>query len=163
MKFTWLTFIKSEEYDLLELVSFNISLYNHILWGLSQHFLLLGRVLVSKWGLRPNTKAQVSAPHNPYSQKQKLFFSLLVHIYCYTSSSIFPPSLPLYLPTTFYFTVKLLSCFPLSFILTFLLLILFCVNLKSFHQFNPYFSTQKLWVLSLSLSLSLLVDFFSFL
>ena len=56
-----------EEYDTLGLVSFNISLYNHILWGLSQHFLPLGRVLVSKWGLRPNTKAQVFAPHNIYS------------------------------------------------------------------------------------------------
>ena len=64
-KFTWLTFVRSEEDDSLGLVPFNISLYNYLPWGLSQYFLLLGRILVSKWGLRPNIKVQVFAPHIP--------------------------------------------------------------------------------------------------
>ena len=63
---TWLTFVKSEEDDPLELVPSNISLHDHPLWGLSKHFLLLERILVSKWGLRPNIKVQVSAPHIIY-------------------------------------------------------------------------------------------------
>ena len=45
-------------------MSFNISLHYHLLRGLSQHFLLLGRAIVSKWGFKTNTKAQVFAPHN---------------------------------------------------------------------------------------------------
>ena len=61
---TWLTFVKSEEDDPLELVPSNISLHDHPLWGLSKHFLLLGHILVSKWSLRPNIKVQAFAPHS---------------------------------------------------------------------------------------------------
>ena len=41
----------------------NISLYSYPLWGLFKHLLLLGRILVSKWGLRPNIRVQAFAPH----------------------------------------------------------------------------------------------------
>ena len=85
-------------------------------------------------------------------KKRTLFLFLVAHTYYYTSSNFFPTCLPLYLPTTFYFSVALLSSFSLSYILTLLLPILFCTNLISFLQFNSYFPTQKLWVLSLSLS-----------
>ena len=98
-------------------------------------------------------------------KKKILIFSLLVHIYCYTSSNLSPPSLPFYLPITLYFTIKLFSSFPFSFILIFLLPILFYINLISFLLFNSFFFHKKtLSTLSLSLSLSLYVwIFFSFL
>ena len=66
-----MTFVRSEEDDPLGLVPFNISLYDHLLWGLSYHFLLLECILVSKWGLRPNIKVQVFAP---YSNKEVIIF-----------------------------------------------------------------------------------------
>ena len=57
---------------------------------------------------------------------------------------------------TLYFSATLSSSFSLSYILTLFLPILFCINLISFLSFNPYFVFHtKLWVLSLSLSLSL--------
>ena len=62
MKFTLLTFVRSEEDDLLGLMSLNIYLLYQLLWGISQCFLLLGRVIVSEWGFKPNAKAQVLAP-----------------------------------------------------------------------------------------------------
>ena len=61
-KFILLTFVRSEEDDPLELMPLNIYLLYHLLWGLSQYFLLLGRVIVSEWGFKPNVKAQVLAP-----------------------------------------------------------------------------------------------------
>ena len=70
-KFTWLTFVKSEEDNPLKLVPSNISRHDHLLWGLSKHFLLLGCILVSKWGLRPNIKVQILAHYNSPS---KLYF-----------------------------------------------------------------------------------------
>ena len=105
----------------------------------------------------------------PILQKKKkkiLIFSLLVHIYCYTSSNLSPPLLPLYLPITLYFTIKLFCSFPFSFILIFLLPILFYINLISFLLFNSFFFSQKNFKYSLSLSLSLSLYvwiFFSFL
>ena len=69
--------------------------------------------------------------YSPYTKK-KLFFSLFVYIYCYTPFNISPLSLPFYFPTTLYFTITR----------------------------PPYFPHKKLWVLSLSLSLSLRVLFF---
>ena len=87
-KFTWLTFVRSEEYDPFGLVSFNISLYNHLLWGLFQHFLLFGRILVSKWGLSPNTKSQVFAPHRYKS-------CLTIFIYFFKPLEKFKPNRPL--------------------------------------------------------------------
>ena len=102
-----------------------------------------------------------------FSKKKKkiLIFSLLVHIYCYTSSNLSPPSLPLYLPITLYFTIKLFSSFPFSFISIFLLPILFYINLISFLLFNSFFFFHKktLSTLSLSLSLSLSMCGFFFL
>ena len=94
-------------------------------------------------------------------KKRPLLSSQLVHIYCYTSSNISPPSLSLYLPTTLYFTVILPSTFSLSYILTFLFPIIFCINSISFLSFNSYFSHEKNCEYSLSLTLS--VDFYSFL
>ena len=67
----------------------------------------------------------------------------MVHIWCYTSSNLlilFPPSLPLYLLTTLYFTI---TPFSLSYILILLLPILFCINSISLLKFNPYFSNKK--------------------
>ena len=51
------------EGDSLGLVSLNISLFVHLLWGLPKRFLLLGRTLVSNWGLRSYVKVQVFAPY----------------------------------------------------------------------------------------------------
>ena len=62
MKFTLLTFVRSEEDDPLGLMSLNISLFVQLLWGFPKHFFLLGRTLTSKWGFKPNTKAQALAP-----------------------------------------------------------------------------------------------------
>ena len=76
-KFTWLTFIRSEEDSPLRLVHSNISLHDHMRWGLFKHFLLLGRILVSKWGLGPNIKVWVFAPHNFKTE----FTSLWIWIY----------------------------------------------------------------------------------
>ena len=86
-------------------------------------------------------------------KKKKLFIS---------SSNFSPPSLPFYLPTTLYFTIKLPSSFSLSYILTLLLPILFCTNLISLIPLNPYFFYTKI-VSTLSLSLSLSLNFCSFL
>ena len=90
--------------------------------------------------------------------KKKLLLFLLVHIWCYTSSNLlilFPPSLPLYLLTTLYFTI---TPFSLSYILILLLPILFCINSISLLTFNPYFSNKKtMSTLSLSLSLWIFV------
>ena len=78
---------------------------------------------------------------SPYFQKKKkkLLFSLLVH----TPTITFFPTflilfLPLYLPTSLplYF-------FPLFYILTLFLLILFCINLISFSHSIHIFSTQN--------------------
>ena len=52
MKFTLLTFVRSEEDDSLGL-----------LWGFSERFILLGCTLVSNRGLRSNVTVQVFAPH----------------------------------------------------------------------------------------------------
>ena len=43
--------------------------------------------------------------------KKKIFFSPLIHTYCYIFYNIFPSFLSLYLPTTFNFTVTLSSPF----------------------------------------------------
>ena len=59
---TWLTFVRFEEDDPLGLMPSTLSLHDHSLWGLSSHLLILGRISISKWGLRPNTKVQVFAP-----------------------------------------------------------------------------------------------------
>ena len=61
-KFTLLTFVRSEEDDPLGLMPLNIYLFYYLLWGLSQCFLSLGRVIISKWDFKPNAKAQVLAP-----------------------------------------------------------------------------------------------------
>ena len=58
----WLTFVRSEEDDPLGPLPSNLSLHDHPLRGLSNHLLLLGRILIGKWGLRPNTKVQAFAP-----------------------------------------------------------------------------------------------------
>ena len=59
-------------------------------------------------------------------------------IHCSAIACNISPLFASYLPTIRYFTVKLSSSFCLSYILT-LLSILFCINLISFIQFNPYF------------------------
>ena len=92
-----------------------------------------------------------------YCIKKKTFIlSINSHLLFHSSSNISPPSLPVYLPTTtfskkkkknlpttIYFTIKLPLSFPLSYIWTLLLSILFCINLISFFPFNPYFSHTK--------------------
>ena len=59
---TWLAFVRSEEADPLGLLPFTLSLHDHLLWSFLSHLLLLRRILISKWGLRPNIKAQAFAP-----------------------------------------------------------------------------------------------------
>ena len=61
-KLTWLTFVRSEEDNPLGPVPLNISLHGYPLWGISKHLLLLRRILISKWGLRPNIRVQAFAP-----------------------------------------------------------------------------------------------------
>ena len=92
-------------------------------------------------------------------KKKKIFFCLLVHTCCYTSSNIFPHSLPIYLPTILYFTITLLSSFSLSYILAFFSPFCFVYIWYHFSYLIYFFPTQKLWVLSLSLSLSVLFFF----
>ena len=87
----------------------------------------------------------ISSSYSLKKKKKKLFIS---------SSNFSPLSLPFYLPTTLYFTIKLPSSFSLSYILTLLLPILFCTNLISLIPLNPYFFYTKI-VSTLSLSLSL--------
>ena len=65
-KFVLLTFVRSEEYDLLGLMPLNISLFVRLLWGFPKRFFLLGRTLASKLGFGLNTEAQALAPHNCY-------------------------------------------------------------------------------------------------
>ena len=100
MKLTWLTFVRSEEYDPLGLVSFNIFLHYHLLWGLFQLFLLLGRVIVSKWGFKLNTKIQVFAPHS--TQLGCTYKST----YCLFSLLVVGPTWVIYL---FYLTITYFS------------------------------------------------------
>ena len=66
MKFTLLTFVRSEEDDPLGLMLVNISLFVQLLWGFPKRFFLLGRTLASKLGFRLNTEAQALTPHRRY-------------------------------------------------------------------------------------------------
>ena len=86
-KLTWLTFVRSEEDNPFGSVPSNISLYGNPLWGLSKHLLLLGRILVSKWGLRLNIRVQAFAPHNSPSK------ILIFPSYSWRKNIIFGPSL----------------------------------------------------------------------
>ena len=61
MKFTLLTFVKSEEDDPLGPTPLDIYLLYYLLRGLSPYFLLLGRVIINEWDFKPNAKAQVLA------------------------------------------------------------------------------------------------------
>ena len=80
---TWLTFVRSEEDDTLGLLSSTLSLHNHSLWGLFSHLLLLGRIPISKWGLRPSTKVQAFAPtktiDNSYSNSE-LYLNFKIYL-----------------------------------------------------------------------------------
>ena len=58
----WLTFVKFEEDDPLEPRSSTLSWRDHLFWDLPSHLLVLGRIPISKWGLRPNIKVQAFAP-----------------------------------------------------------------------------------------------------
>ena len=62
---TRLTFVRSKENDPLGLLPLTFSLHNQSLWDFSSHLLLLGRIPISKWDLRPNTKVQAFAPQWP--------------------------------------------------------------------------------------------------
>ena len=91
-----------------------------------------------------------SPPPLSHSQKIiKLFFSLLTHTYYYIFSNLLPFFLSLYISPLL--SILLLHFIPLSYILTLLLPISFCINLISFSSSSPYFSPNKMWVLSLSL------------
>ena len=62
---TWLTFVRSEKVDPLGLLPSTLSLHDHLLWGFSSHLLLLGRIPINKWSLRPNIKVQAFTPSVP--------------------------------------------------------------------------------------------------
>ena len=57
-----MTFVRSEEDDPLGLMPLNIYLLYYLLWGLSQYFLPLGRIIISEWDFKPNAEAQILAP-----------------------------------------------------------------------------------------------------
>ena len=57
----WLTFVRSEENDPLRPRPSTLSWHDYRLWDLPSHLLLLGRIPISKWGLRPNIKVQAFA------------------------------------------------------------------------------------------------------
>ena len=40
----------------------NIYLLYFLLWGISQYFLHLGRIIISEWDFKPNAEAQILAP-----------------------------------------------------------------------------------------------------
>ena len=57
-----LIFVWSEEGNLLRPQPSTLSLRDYLFWGLPSHLLLLGRIPISKQGLRPNIKIQAFAP-----------------------------------------------------------------------------------------------------
>ena len=62
MKLTLLTYVRSEEDDPFGPTSLDIYLLYYLLQGLSQCFLLLGRIIIKEWDSKPNAKAQVLTP-----------------------------------------------------------------------------------------------------
>ena len=95
-----------------------------------------------------------------------LFFSLSISHFTIIFPPIFPPLLlPFYFPTTLYLNVTILPSLHFSFILTLFLPILFIIKICYFLFYSIYiFPTQKRWILSPSLSLSLsLLSFCGFL
>ena len=62
MKFTLLTYVRSEEDDPLGPTPLDTYLLYYLLRGLSSCFLLLGRIIIKEWDFKPNAKAQVLAP-----------------------------------------------------------------------------------------------------
>ena len=58
----WLIFVRSREDDLLGPRPSTLSWRDHLFWDFSSHLLLLGRIPISKWGLRPNIRVQDFAP-----------------------------------------------------------------------------------------------------
>ena len=58
----WLIFVRSEEDDPLRPQPSTLSWRDHLFWDLPSHLLLLGRIPISKWGLRPNIRVQAFAP-----------------------------------------------------------------------------------------------------
>ena len=62
MKFTLLTYVRSEEDDTLGPTPLDIYLLYYLLRGLSPCFLLLERIIIKEWDFKPNAKAQVLAP-----------------------------------------------------------------------------------------------------
>ena len=62
MKLTLLTYVRSEEDDLLGPTPLDIYLLYYLLRGLFLYFLLLGRIIIKVWGFKPNAKAQAFAP-----------------------------------------------------------------------------------------------------
>ena len=57
----WLVFFRSEEDDILGPRPSTLSWRDHLFWDLPSHLLLLGRIPISKWGLKPNIRVQVFA------------------------------------------------------------------------------------------------------
>ena len=115
----------------------NICLLYHPLWGLSQCFLLLGRVIVSEWGFKPNAKAQVLAPTEIIWHA----WTLLFQIWNGTITNAI-------IKNSFLFFLSPLSSFLSSFF--FLLqtgLSLFCHSLFSFFllSFSPLTHLYMIW------------------
>ena len=81
-KLTLLTFVRSEKDDPLGLMPLNIYLLYYLLWGLSQCFLLLGRVIISEWDFKPNAEAQILAPTPFIYQLIILFIYLFIFTIC---------------------------------------------------------------------------------
>ena len=80
--------------------------------------------------------------NNKRYSNRPLFF-LLVHIYSYTSFNFFTFPLPLYLHTILNFTITIPSFFSLFYILTPLLLILFCIKFDIISIIQSIFFSHK--------------------
>ena len=66
-----LIFVRSEEGNLLGPQPSTLSLRDYLFWGLPSHLLLLGRIPISRQGLRSNIKIQAFARTVPFHLKKK--------------------------------------------------------------------------------------------
>ena len=71
----WLIFVRSEEDDPFGQWPSTHSWRDHLFWALPSRLLLLGRIPISKWGLRPNIRVQAFAPTYIY---------IYIYIYIWT-------------------------------------------------------------------------------
>ena len=99
-----LIFVRSEEGNLLGPQPSTLSLRDYLFQGLPSHLLLLGRIPISKQGLRPNVQIQAFAPTGLFQENFDTIFMRDIKN-CQKISFI-------YLFIYFYFYKKFLKMFP---------------------------------------------------